>query len=187
MFHITVKGIKSHKRRQFIKLATQHMLASLVNHRMHIDLEIQFCELAKRENGIIGLCDVQDHGRNPRMFIVEIDSNISFFDQLLTIAHELVHVKQFAKNELYQYCKNERTRWRNKVYDKLSYSKQPWEREAYRKQYKILHEFVTKHSDICWLFILSNPDLFNINRGDDISSQEQIDDEIQTIRGAKSL
>lgn len=55
-------------------------------------------------------------------------------DAILTIMHELVHVKQYANSELFDYVDG-RTRWKGSVYDNSkdmeSYYDSPWEIEAY--------------------------------------------------------
>lgn len=55
-------------------------------------------------------------------------------DAILTLMHELVHVKQYANCELFDYVDG-RTRWKGSVYDNKydmeSYYNSPWEIEAY--------------------------------------------------------
>ena len=47
----------------------------------------------------------------------------------------MVHVKQYARNEMTDSYWKGQMRWRNRFIDKNTrYSKLPWEREAYRKQ-----------------------------------------------------
>lgn len=53
---------------------------------------------------------------------------------IMTLMHELVHVKQYANSELFDYVDG-RTRWKGSVYDNKfdmeSYYDSPWEIEAY--------------------------------------------------------
>lgn len=55
-------------------------------------------------------------------------------DAILTLMHELIHVKQYANSELFDYVDG-RTRWKGKIYeskrDMESYYDSPWEIEAY--------------------------------------------------------
>ena len=47
----------------------------------------------------------------------------------------MVHVKQYARNEMTDNAIKGVYRWRNRyIKENTSYSKLPWEREAYRKQ-----------------------------------------------------
>ncbi len=57
---------------------------------------------------------------------------------LSTLAHELVHVKQFARGEL----DDRMTRWKtNKYCENIDYWDQPWEKEARRLQTKLMGDF----------------------------------------------
>lgn len=56
--------------------------------------------LINREN-IYGDCDILDHeNRRPKQFIIRIDSCLKMEMMLKTLAHEMVHVKQYARGEL---------------------------------------------------------------------------------------
>ena len=80
----------------------------------------------------IGTCLMQD---NNRSFEIEIQKGLSFDEIVKTLCHEMVHVKQYARNEMTDSYWKGQMRWRNRFIDKNTrYSKLPWEREAYRKQ-----------------------------------------------------
>ena len=70
-----------------------------------------------------------------RAFIIDV---CLYGNWLSTLAHEMVHVKQFVNNELDATL----TRWKsNKYCDKINYWDQPWEKEARRLQHKLVQEF----------------------------------------------
>ena len=78
-----------------------------------------------------GLCESID----PRHFIIDV---AMYGNWLSTLAHEMVHVKQFAKGELDAGL----TRWKsNKYCDKIDYWDQPWEKEARKLQHKMTERF----------------------------------------------
>ena len=59
-------------------------------------------------------------------------------DQLmLNLAHELIHAKQFIKGELSPKLQ----RFKRKYHGKTPYSRQPWEKEAYKMESKIFNMF----------------------------------------------
>ena len=60
-------------------------------------------------------------------------------DFISTVAHEMVHVWQYATKQLTQ--KGCKEFWRGKDYTDEYYSKQPWERQAYRMEESILKEY----------------------------------------------
>jgi len=57
-----------------------------------------------------------------------------------TLAHELVHVKQFARGELTHNLQY----WKGKDCSDTDYWKQPWEIEARRLQKKLMIEFMNE-------------------------------------------
>lgn len=69
-----------------------------------------------------------------------LDENGNKFthDQLmLNLAHELIHAKQFIKGEL----SPKMQRFKKKYHGKTPYSRQPWEKEAYKLESKIYNMF----------------------------------------------
>jgi len=77
-----------------------------------------------------------------RTFTIEIDKTLKLRQLIMTIVHELVHVKQFARNEMVDRPINGRYRWKSKtVSQNISYEEMPWEREALRLQEKLTDEF----------------------------------------------
>jgi len=77
-----------------------------------------------------GLCEALD----TRTFIIDV---ALFGNWLSTLAHEMVHVKQFAKDELDPAL----TRWKSKDHSRTEYWDQPWEKEARRLQAKLVANF----------------------------------------------
>lgn len=72
-----------------------------------------------------------------RLYVVLINPKQPLKDVGLTLAHELVHVKQFARGQL-RTVRN-RSVWMGRVIKpSVAYLQQPWELEAYSKQELIL-------------------------------------------------
>lgn len=72
--------------------------------------------------------DSYDLKGKPDSFVVEIDRSLSTEEKLKTLAHELVHVKQYSCG----YLNESMTRWRGKKVNlsELDYENIPWEIEA---------------------------------------------------------
>lgn len=65
----------------------------------------------------------------PRYFEIELHCGQKLRPFLETVAHEMVHVKQYAQSELYH--NHKMWRWQGKWHKKeLEYWEQPWEIEA---------------------------------------------------------
>lgn len=81
--------------------------------------------------------EIDCNDEHPRNFNMYIGDNIKGEDFLLTLCHEMVHVKQFALNEL---CETQagRLQWKGleypKTMTKAEYYSSPWEIEAYGKE-----------------------------------------------------
>ena len=109
----------------------QHCIDKLMPRMRTLDISILFKKIPAQEN-TIGTCLMQD---NNRTFEIEIQKGLSFDEIVKTVCHEMVHVKQYARNEMTDSAWKGKLRWRNRFIKKnTSYSKLPWEREAYRKQ-----------------------------------------------------
>ncbi len=86
--------------------------------------------------GLMGLtlCNpvIEPHGY--LVIMVRIDAHQKEEQQRLILAHEMIHVKQYAKGELRFISKNQ-VRWKGKrYYHGHTYQRYyPWEREAYQK------------------------------------------------------
>jgi len=60
----------------------------------------------------------------------------------MTLIHEMVHVKQFARNEMDDFPINGRHRWKLKTVPiNVTYYDMPWEREALRLQEQLTDKF----------------------------------------------
>lgn len=76
-----------------------------------------------------------ENHRRPRTFNINIRANMKRADILKTIAHEMVHVKQYAKGELSMYVFGKHHRWLDgEVPTSTSYWDHPWEIEAYGRE-----------------------------------------------------
>lgn len=85
-----------------------------------------------------GFCMSVDDGYNvkPREFLIELDTKQSKASQLKTLAHEMVHVKQYAKGELADLNRQNKVKFNKKKYSADTfYWLQPWEIEAYGYEY----------------------------------------------------
>ena len=145
---ITIEGYRKHNKALFCALgnAAEFYGDRLLGKRMarNILLEIKLTKDLKKKEKAYGFCHVTDDNLNrPREFSIELDTSMKFkFDQIITwLAHEMVHLKQFVRNELYDFELG-RTQWKSRIYKTNSnYNDQPWEKEAYRLEDKLYEEF----------------------------------------------
>lgn len=96
--------------------------------------------ILKKLRGVDGYCSMKDEEK--RTFAIEADKTLKLRQLIMTLIHEMVHVKQFARNEMIDYPINGRHRWKTKtIPENTPYDKMPWEREAVRLQEKLTDEF----------------------------------------------
>jgi len=98
--------------------------------RLKTNIHVKFHHKLFVENSSEGLCESVD----TRNFIVDVGL---YGNWLSTLAHEMVHVKQFARGELSSSLQH----WKGRDHTDTEYWDQPWEKEARRLQNKMVLQF----------------------------------------------
>ena len=89
-----------------------------------------------------GECGIDGYNtmKKPRTFSIRLSNDGSYHDKLSTLAHEMVHVKQYA------YCQinDDLSKWKSKRVnsDIMEYEKYPWEIEANKRGDKLYLSFL---------------------------------------------
>ncbi len=102
-----------------------------------IYLRVQFIDELEKKEGIGGDCIWDDDNIRPREFTIRLDSSNDIGFMLRSFAHEMVHVKQFAKSELKDLSKQQSLcKFYGKLYntDDVNYWDYPWEIEAHGRE-----------------------------------------------------
>tara|TARA_Y100000590_G_C15316916_1_gene862400 strand:+ start:120 stop:533 length:414 start_codon:yes stop_codon:yes gene_type:complete len=127
---ITVEG-SNKNRRLLAEEVVSFCIQKLIPRIRTLDVEVSLTNIDDAD----GYC----HSMNKREFELEIEKKLKENDFISTVAHEMVHVWQYATGQLSQ--KGCKEFWRGRDYTKTSYSKQPWERQAMRMEKQLLKEF----------------------------------------------
>lgn len=108
-------------------LAIDHFAEILFTPKKLVKIELF---IRYRKMNILGSAyiDNYDLKGKPDSFVIEINRSLSTEDKLKTLAHEMVHIKQFSCG----YLNESMTRWRGKKINARSfvYDELPWEIEA---------------------------------------------------------
>ncbi len=97
----------------------------------NIEINIDLCI----PDGAEAFCTWADDNIKPREFDIEINKTLEGDDFDTCLLHEMVHVKQYAKNELRErYQGGHHHMWKGRKYSNSDDLKQPWEKEAYKMQ-----------------------------------------------------
>jgi hypothetical protein len=126
--------------RPFVKRAALFFAQELMTPKMleNISVSIKF-DKNLNAFGYAGILDYNDSNK-PREFEIELHPGIGAHDILETLAHEMVHVKQYAYSDLNEAC----TRWRGKKVENMDYYDEPWEIEANGISFSLLQKFAAK-------------------------------------------
>ena len=101
---LNIKG-SNRRTRKLVDRATWWYAEKLMGKRLMSGLEINI-NLSKtllNKDGNEGTAIWEDESIRPKEFTIELDLTFSIRDVLITLAHEMVHVKQWAKGEMYEY------------------------------------------------------------------------------------
>ena len=114
-----------------VRSAIRSFAKQLGINRLKINLNIRVHKSAIFKDGAVGWCEADSN----RDFNIDI---ALYSNWMGVLAHEMVHVKQFARNELSMNM----SRWKSNFnVSKLEYENQPWEREAFRRQYEMVKQY----------------------------------------------
>ena len=121
---ITIKGGKEYQRKH-VESMVEFCIKTLMPRMRTLEIEVKLCS----PKGAMGYCLELDTNRE---FEIEVDRTLSYRKMLETVAHEMVHVKQYARRELHP-CMHT---WCGKTYnpEKVSYWDLPWEIEAHGRE-----------------------------------------------------
>ena len=131
--------------KEAVRWYARKLLGDRLYDKVCITLEFDNRDLGKE---IYGFCDWNDNNAYARDFTITIDPNLGKRNTLLVLAHEMVHVKQYAKGELKDYVKVPRVKWRGKVYNdrKIDYWDMPWEIEAHGREKGLYYRFINSQA-----------------------------------------
>lgn len=82
----------------------------------------------------LGDCCPTDDERYPKEFEINLERTKRLKRMLFSLAHEMVHVKQYAKGELKFHDRGNVVTFQKKKYDDENYWESPWEIEAYGRE-----------------------------------------------------
>ena len=106
--------------------------------RVRRDVDVYITAMSRCDNELYGTCDLAGVTIEIELTKRDDKGNMIDLDIIMeTLAHELVHAKQFIIGELTPSLKY----FKGKDYKCVPYSKQPWEREAYAKQKMLVETF----------------------------------------------
>lgn len=137
--HLFIRGWNK-KNRDLADSAARFYADKLLGSRLmkNISLEVRFKRNLLTSQGHYGECWVEDEfdRRYPREFKIVLDCSVPKRMVFETLAHEMVHVKQYARGEMKELWTMGLTRFGDVRYnvEDLDYWDHPWEIEAHGKE-----------------------------------------------------
>jgi hypothetical protein len=127
--------------RPYVKRAVKFYAENLMSDKMLEQISIQVIfDKTLDVHGYAHVKDRTEHGK-AREFQIQVNPCIGSHDIFETLAHEMVHVKQFAYSE----TNDSLTRWKGmSVPEGTDYYSEPWEIEAYGMTAGLFTKFAIK-------------------------------------------
>lgn len=140
----------------YVERAIHFYGQNLISKRLldNINLKVKFNPNLE----VYGFASIEEHNASgkARDFLIEIHSWIGAKEILKALAHEMVHIKQFAYNE----TNDSLTRWKGMRInsDDIDYFDHPWEIEAYGMDTGLFSKFVVEEKLWDVFEEIQNPD-----------------------------
>ena len=129
-----------------VKFFGRYLLGNKLYHDVEILMEFDDKELGR---DVHGFCDWNDSNFRSRDFTITLNPTLGKRNMLLVIAHEMIHVKQYAKGELKDYVRMNRVKWKGRIYNdnKIDYWELPWEIEAHGREKGLYYKFINHNQN----------------------------------------
>ena len=125
------------KNRAIVEQYVINLMNELGINRLQRNIDIRFRK--KLDQDAMGYC----WGDRDEVEI-EINRTVSWEEQMIALAHEMVHAKQFFREELDPYFY-----WKKRNWSNCAYEHQPWEKSAYYWEEKLFKKcYPSAHSSI---------------------------------------
>lgn len=138
---LTSRGIPNRIDKKICKRAVKFYAQQLLSPRLleSLEIHIEFIELPENE---YAYCNAEDDSN--KTFLISVNKDLTPEKTLIAIAHEMGHVKQYAKRELKDYVYGERIKFQNTIFEKasVSYWQSPWEKDARKIERKLYKAFL---------------------------------------------
>ena len=144
---LNIKGSTTRKRELVAEAAyffKDRLMPRMKTLEIHINLNPHY----EKKTTDSGDCIWEDTNRYPREFTINLDSHDDDW-MVQTLAHEMVHVKQWARGEMMDCydCDDgspTKTKWKSKYVNikTVEYEDWPWEKEALRIEKRLYDEWL---------------------------------------------
>lgn len=137
---IYVRGKNDILTKKHIKYAIRLFGKQLLSNKLYPNITVLIQNMNIDVWGYCGISDINE--RKPRSFEILLNPSLSKNKQLITLAHEMVHLKQLALCEFKSYD-NGHYKWYNQTVIMYhdQYDEMPWEIEAQSKEKELIEQY----------------------------------------------
>ncbi len=140
--HTKILGCTDKRFKPYVSRAIDYYGKYLIpNKRLYKNLSLTVKFNSKMD--VYGTTSIVEYNNSndPRVFLIQIHPGIGAREILSTLAHEMVHVKQFVYNEMNE----DLNKWKTKKidYTLMDYYSLPWELEAHGYEVGMMSKFAT--------------------------------------------
>jgi len=127
--------------KQAIRYYGKLLLTENLYHKLNVTISFEKFDPKINE---YAYCEWEFDNHRAKDYTITIDKNLSKRAMLVALAHEMIHVKQYAKGELKDYLRVNKSKWKGEIIDpnEVDYWDQPWEIEAHGREKDLYHKFM---------------------------------------------
>ena len=147
LMEVSVEGIRSKKTKKLLAQAAEFYGGLLLNKRTANIVNLTINLKRKLDGDAEGYCQYMSQSVGVREFDIEIEKDRPIDELLVTLAHEMVHLKQFATRELTSsHVPAHISRWQGREINEnlVNYWDLPWEIEAHGRERGLFYRFTDK-------------------------------------------
>lgn len=144
---VSVVGTKDRTFNRLLKMAVRSFGKNLFSTRLYKNISVHVAIYDRIGAG--GYCECLDFGGKARNFLIELNRYNKKIHMVKILAHEMVHVKQYAMNQLRDkpFKSKTVTSWYGVEFgEDVSYWDHPWEIEAYGLENSLVAKFLAEHN-----------------------------------------
>ncbi len=113
-----------------------------------LTIDIEFSRTLYKQDSMLAEIDFDDRMHKPREFTITVDSTVPQRRIMESIAHEMVHLKQYAVGEMCDTDNSNVVQWKKRKVNlnKCEYWDRPWEVEAHGKELGLFIRWAEHHN-----------------------------------------
>jgi hypothetical protein len=137
---ISVKGKNDILSKKHIRYVVKLFGKLVLSPRLYPNINVVVQSMRIDTWGYCGIADIEE--KKPRSFEILLNPILGENKQIITLAHEMIHLKQLALGEFKSYD-NGKYKWNGNIIEMTQddYYKMPWEIEASTRENELFEEY----------------------------------------------